>query len=394
MLYWFAIWREFKLSIAEILSVFPNISVLYSAKNIMIIDWLNEDDILNKASILWGTIKIFELKIITDMENILSNISNIWSNFDSKFNYWLNIFWEEKIKLSKILMDVKRYLKWNNISSRFVNKNDINLSSAQILWNSLLKKWADLNIVDLGDIFYFWKTIWVQDIDSYSARDYWKSRDMDVWMLPPKLSQMMINLSRTNTNKINSLYDPFIGLWTILIEWAYMWIKNLYWSDFNEKMIQESKSNLWNLKQIISWLNINIILADARDTDTNMILKWNEIDSIVTEWFLWEVITQKNINLDRISIQKSNLWKLYKKFFSGLKTIWFNWIIVICFPFWDFKWKYLYFEEIYEILNEYCDILPLFNWDFDFRETKSWSLLYKRQKQLVWREIFKLKIKR
>jgi hypothetical protein len=26
-------------------------------------------------------------------------------------------------------------------------------------------------------------------------------------------------------------------------------------------------------------------------------------------------------------------------------------------------------------------------------ETKVWSLLYKREKQLVWREIFKLKIK-
>ena len=104
-------------------------------------------------------------------------------------------------------------------------------------------------------------------------------------------------------------------------------------------------------------------------------------------------MTQKNINLDRISIQRKNLSKLYEKFFSGLKTIWFDWIVVICFPFWDFKWKYLYFEEIYDILNNYCEILPLFPSEFDFKETKSGSLLYKRQKQLVWREIFKLSIK-
>jgi tRNA G10 N-methylase Trm11 len=393
MLYWFAIWREFKLSIAEILAIFPDATTLYSEKSIMIMDWISAEEVLKKAPTLGWTIKIFELKIATDMDSILSSISNIGSTSISKFNYGLNLYWEEKIRLAKMLMNVKRHLKWENISSRFVNKNDVNLSSAQILWNSLLKKWADLNIVDLGWIYYFWRTVWVQDIDAYSARDYWKSRDMDIWMLPPKLSQMMINISRNPEDKIENIYDPFIWLWTILIEWAYMGIKKLYWSDFNPKMVQESKSNLWNLKSNISWLEINIIEADARDTNTNDILKNNKIDCIITEWFLWEVMTQKNITNDRINVQKNNLSKLYEKFFSGLKTVWFDWNIVISFPFWDVKWKYVFFEEVYDILNDYCDILPLFPSEFDFKETKSWSLLYKRQKQLVWREIFKLKIK-
>lgn len=393
MLYGFAIWREFKLSIAEILSVFPDAWVLYSEKSVMIMDGINNEEVLEKAPSLGWTIKIFELKIATDMDSMLSSIANIGSTSISKFNYGLNLFWEEKIRLAKMLMNVKRHLKWEKISSRFVNKNDVNLSSAQIIWNSLLKKWADLNIVDLGWIYYFWRTIWVQDIDAYSARDYGKSRDMDIWMLPPKLSQMMINISRNSNEEIENLYDPFIWLGTILIEWAYMWIKNLYWSDFNPKMVQESKSNLWNLKSKISWLDIEIIEADARDTSTNNILKNNKIDCIITEWFLWEVMTQKNITNDRIYIQKNNLSKLYEKFFSWLKTIWFEWSIVISFPFWDVKWKYVFFEEIYDILNDYCDILPLFPSEFDFKETKSWSLLYKRQKQLVWREIFKLRIK-
>jgi tRNA G10 N-methylase Trm11 len=212
--------------------------------------------------------------------------------------------------------------------------------------------------------------------------------------LPPKLSQMMINLSRTDEKyDISNIYDPFVWLGTILIEWAYMWIKDLFWSDFNPKMIQESKSNLWNLKSKFSELKIEIIESDARDTNENNILKNNKIDSIVTEWFLWEIMTQKNITIDRINIQKNNLSKLYDKFFSGLQSVWFDWIIVISFPFWDVKWKYVFLEEIYEVLNNYCEILPIFPSEFDFKETKSWSLLYKRQKQLVWREIFKLKIK-
>ncbi len=393
MLYWFQLWREFKLSIGELLSVFPNISVIYSAKSVLILDWLNQEEIIKKANILGWTIKIFELWLQWSVEGILDKISLLAWNYSNKFNYWLNIFGDSDLNLAKLLIQTKRYLKNKQISSRFVNKNEKNLSSAQILWNSLLKKWVDLNIVDLGWVYYFGKTIWVQDIDAYSARDYGKSRDMDIWMLPPKLSQMMINLSRNNWKGIDSLYDPFVGLWTILIEWAYMWIKKLFWSDFNSKMVQESKSNLWNLKSKISGLNIEIIEADARDTNENKILKNNEIDCMVTEWFLWEVMTQKNINLDRINIQKKNLSKLYEKFFSWLKIAWFDWNIVISFPFWDLKWKYVFFEEIYEILEKYCEILPLFPSGFDFKETKSGSLLYKRQKQLVWREIFKLKIK-
>jgi len=393
MLYWFQLWREFKLSIAELFSVFPNMEVIYSEKSVMIVDWLDEISILEKSPIIWGTIKIFELNLYTTTDSILSEISKVWSIFNSKFNYWISIFGVNNLKLPRMLIDVKRHLKSEWISSRYVNKNDVNLSSAQILWNSLLKKWADFNVVDMWDVFYFGRTIWVQDIDAYSARDYGKSRDMDIWMLPPKLSQMMINISRNRGDKIKKLYDPFVGLWTILIEWAYMWIKKLFGSDFNPKMVQESKSNMWNLKSKFSGFTFDIIEADARDMSENIFLQNNNIDSIVSEWFLWEIMTQKNISMDRIDVQKKNLSKLYEKFFSWLKSVWFEWNIVISFPFWDVKWKYFFFDDIYKILNKYCDVLPLFPSEFDFKETKSWSLLYKRDKQLVWREVFKLKIK-
>lgn len=393
MLYWFQLWREFKLSIAEIFSVFPWVDVIYSAKSIMIVDNLEKEEILRKSNNLWWTIKIFELKLLSDKNDILENIWNIWSNFESKFNYWLSIFWETNLKLDKLLIDTKRYLKNENISSRYVNKNDSNLSSAQIIWNSLVKKWVDLNVVDLNQVFYFGKTIWVQDIDAYSARDYGKSRDMIIWMLPPKLSQMMINISRNDWEKIYNLYDPFVWLGTVLIEWAYMGINNLFWSDYNPKMVQASKSNLWNLKAKLSDFDYKIIEADARDINENQILLNTKIDSIVSEWFLWEIMTQKNISMDRIDIQRKNLSKLYSKFFSWLKEVKYDWVIVISFPFWDMKWKYHFFDEIYGILDEYCEVLQLFPTWFDFKETKTWSLLYKRDKQLVWREIFKLKMK-
>jgi len=78
----------------------------------------------------------------------------------------------------------------------------------------------------------------VQDIENYSKRDYGKTRDMEVGMLPPKLAQMMLNIAASchactprginsygrNLSKKDSgissktgmtnikVYDPFCGL--------------------------------------------------------------------------------------------------------------------------------------------------------------------------------------
>ena len=384
MLYWFLLWREFKLSIAEILAVFPNAKIIYSWKSVLILNWITKEEILQKADNLWWTIKIFELNLKTDKQEIFEEVLEYAKTKDWKFNYWFNLFPEKQEKIKKYLIEIKRFLQKNWISSRYVNKNDKNLSSAQILGNNLLKKWIDFNLVDLNWIFYFWKTIWVQNIDEYSSRDYGKSRDMQTWMLPPKLAQIMINLSLSSNNSVlSSIYDPFVGLWTILIEAKRMWIKWLCGSDLNEKMVELAKQNSnWKIEK----LNAKFV---------NEVSFWDEIKTwnIVTEWYLWEIMTRKNISFDRIKKQKESLKKIYEWFFSSLKKWWFFWNIVISFPFWDLNWKYIFLEEIYDILNKYCEIQALFPSEFNFKETKSWSLLYKRAKQLVGREIFKLKIK-
>lgn len=397
-MYWFQLWREFKLSIAEILSIFSEAELIYSASSVLILNNISEDDILNKADSLWWTIKIFQLALLPDEQSILDNIISLSKWCEWKFKYSLNHFWEKSLNAESLLKKSKRAFKEQEISARYFNKDDAsNLSSAQIIWNSILKKGFDLNIVDIWEIYYFWKTIWVQDIDAYSKRDYWKTRDMDIGMLPPKLSQMMINLSsekwKVKSEKWITIYDPFCGLWTVLIEWAHMGIKNLFWSDFNPDMVKATKENLSKLQSNFNFY-FEVNLFDARDMWDNPILKKNNISIIVTEGFLWEIMTKKNISIDRINIQRNNLSKLYEKFFSWLKNLWFEWVIVISFPFWEFNWKHIYFKEIYDILEKYASIIPLFPKEFNFSETKSGSLLYKRNNQLVWREIFKLTIKK
>lgn len=158
-------------------------------------------------------------------------------------------------------------------------------------------------------------------------------------------------------------------------------------------MVETSYANLENLfnKQWLSW-KVDTIKLNAKFIEESPYFdSW--VDAIVTEGYLWEVMTQKNISLDRIEKQRESLTKIYEWFFAGLSKIKFKGNVVISFPFWEIKWKYFYFEEIYSILEKYCEVESLLDESTWFYPTKVGSLLYKREKQLVWREIFKLKIK-
>jgi tRNA G10 N-methylase Trm11 len=368
----FILWREYKLSIAELLSVFPEWKAVFWDKEFLVLEWISKNNILLKANTLGWTIKIIEMwedSILKDAE------THEW-----KFRYWINVYtsWKE---LKEILNKTKKNLKNAWISSRFVNNDFKNLSSAQILWEKLIERWTDYNYItrEKNKEMSFWKTIWVQDINAYSKRDFSKDRDMQTGMLPPKLAQIMLNIWNVKT----SILDPFVWLWTILIEADLMWFKGLYWSDLNEKMVEYSKKNLkwkWEFEKLnAKFINESKFLSKA--------------DLIVTEWYLWEIMTKKNISTDRIQKQKESLNSLYEPFFANLQKANFTWTIVISFPFWEVNWKYVYLTEIYDILNKYCKIQNLLPNDFENLATKAWSLLYKRDNQLVGREVFKLGIR-
>ena len=398
--FWFQLWREWKLSIAEILAIFPDSEILFSGSSVLILWNILKEDILVNFSKIWWTIKVFELELQPDLEAVYSEILEYSQKSEWKFKYSLNLFWSKNLKLENILKNTKKIFKSKNISARYFNKDDWkNLSSGQIIWNNILKKWFDFNLVDLWGIFYFWKTIQVQDIDSYSKRDFSKNRDMQVGMLPPKLCQIMINIWRKNIFKnIENLniYDPFVGLATVLVEALNMGILWVFWSDLNEKMVDESRKNISDFisKNLLKNISFKIEKLNAKFINESEILQKEKIDLIVTEWYLWEIMTKKNISLDRINKQKESLLSIYSKFFENLAKVDFSWKIVICFPFWELNWKYIYFSEILETLQKHCIIESIFeNTEFNLA-TKTWSLLYKREKQLVWREIFKLKIRK
>lgn len=396
--FWFQLWREWKLSIAELINFFPKSEIIFCGSLVLILGNIEKSYLQENFYKLGWTIKIFELDFFANIEDIYESILETALNTEWKFKYSLNLFWEKSLKLENILKKTKNLLKNKSISARYFNKDDWkNLSSAQILGNSILKKWFDFNIINLWNIFYFGKTLEVQDIDAYSKRDFSKNRDMQVGMLPPKLCQMMINIWKESKDcESKNVYDPFVWLGTVLIEALNMWIPQVFWSDLSEKMVDESRKNISDFisKNLLKNISFKIEKLNAKFINESEILQKEKIDLIVTEWYLWEIMTKKNISLDRINKQKESLLSIYSKFFENLAKVDFSWRIVICFPFWELNGKFIYFNEILEILNKFCVIENIFKNSEINLSSKSGSLLYKREKQLVWREIFKLKIKK
>ncbi len=383
----FQLWREFKLSLWEVFQLFPKNEIVYADKTVCILDVQDSESIIKIASRMWGVIKI--IKLFQDYRGKPQfSICDIAEKYEGKFAYGVSLLWWDT-NLKAILIEIKKTLKAKGISSRFVNKDFKSLSSAQILGENLVKKGSDFTIVIADDTEYFGQTIWVQDINAYSKRDYGKARDMQVGMLPPKLSQIMINISGGS-----QVYDPFCGLGTILIESILMGNTSVFGSDISPENIEKTKQNLnFARKEFQNNLKTSLTqVLDAKWISSSPFLKKSDV--IVTEWYLGQVFHKHSVTQEKINIEKKNLLDIYTKFFAGLQKANYSWVIVICFPFWEMRGKYSYFNEVYDLIQKYCKNLPILPKHEEFKHTRSGSLLYKRPDQVVGREIFKLKLKK
>jgi SAM-dependent methyltransferase len=169
------------------------------------------------------------------------------------------------------------------------------------------------------------KTEAVQDFKNLSFRDFGRpERDDASGMIPPKLAQIMLNLSgkipavgtqylafppdrtqylacppdRTQSIAfLPNLLDPFCGSGTVLMEAALIGFKNLIGSDISEKAIADTKQNLaWVAEK---FPNFKFFLRQAQDgqfsnfklfnisaTEISTKVNNNSVDAIVTEPYL------------------------------------------------------------------------------------------------------------
>ncbi|MDF2378997.1 MAG: hypothetical protein P1V18_02110 [Candidatus Gracilibacteria bacterium] len=325
---------------------------------------------------LGGTIKICEVVQGDLIEHIIQNSKN------EKILFGVSQYSGHK-RLSVVLMEVKNELKKEGRNCRFLNKNFANISSGQLNKSNILEKGIDLVLCHTkGDSFWA-QTIAFQNIDAYSHRDYDKPRrDMKVGMMPPKLTQIMINFA--HAKKGSAIYDPFCGLGTTLLETALMGYQPIG-SDIKGRLVGNSIQNLeWMIKEFgeanpqLSTVNSQMVFQhDATQPFPQKSFPRNL--SVVTEGYLGPPLLQfpqKDQQQEIFDL----LDGINSKFFSEISQI----IpsanrIVMSFPYFRSKKEKVFYPE--DRLQKYAEKND-FVIENEFR-----SLLYERETQTVGREI-------
>ena len=209
---------------------------------------------------LGGTIKIIEIVddykgTIFQLDKLLTRehlIKNYFAQTKSKINFGFSVYSTKSLVYSEInwlrnfAYQTKRRLK-DRHSVRYVDEKNFDLSSVMVANNKLVETGAEIVIIKQESNFMVGRTRTVQDFRSYVQRDMDKpSPNPKVGMLPPKLAQMITNLSRSANHK--QVFDPFCGSGIILQE-ALLFNLEILGSDINEEAVASTQDNLkWLVK--------------------------------------------------------------------------------------------------------------------------------------------------
>lgn len=272
------------LSLAEIAS-------LFEVENISL-NWFitKNESKLNPETIksLGGIIKFGE--IVSSCPNLGELDEIIYQklidlNRDSKISFGLSFYGfktKDFFKLKKIGLNIKKNLRQDKISARVVSGENNQLSSATVENNNLIKKGAEFVILKNGDEILIGKTIAVQAFKELSFRDFGRpQRDDKSGMLPPKVAQIMINLSQTKKDEL--VLDPFCGSGTIPGELLLMGYKKIIGTDISDKAVSDSRENIkWLENNFQIKANVEIFQSPAQNISREI----KKVKTIVTEPYL------------------------------------------------------------------------------------------------------------
>lgn len=399
--YFFVLGNNPTLSIAEISAIFPNAKKEIINKDILIIK--SEQDINPKNLIkkLGGTIKIGniqnEITDITNYKNILICAKNliIINAIKGKFKFGISYYGNKKINTNVVGMEIKKYLRGKKISCRWVTSKESTLSSVVVEQNKLTSKGIEIILIKKDNNILIGKTLSTQPFKEISRRDYGRpARDDKSGMIPPKLAQIMINLTESphKNNKDTILLDPFCGSGTILTEAMLLGYKNIIGSDISQIAINDTGINIEWIKKNYECQMTNYKLIKSDIIQLSKFVKPSSVDKIITEPYLGPQRGQFNIyktiqELEKLYAQSLNEFK---------KIIKKNGKIVMIWPIFTKKTKsgsnqMLFASNINQTLfNGFKIINPipreLKNNKF-IKLTQRNTIIYGREGQKIWREI-------
>lgn len=217
----------------------------------------------------------------------------------------------------KLGFEVKSILKERGVSARFVVSKEPTLSSVVLKKNGLLSGGAEFVLLPQGSGYVLGVTEAAQDVDSWSHRDFGRPRrNAKQGMFPPKLARMLLNLTGKRIAGA-SVFDPFCGSGTVLMEAAVLGATRLVGSDISDTAVEDTKKNLAWLSGTVPMHPPELHVSDARDVSS---LITTPVDIIVTETYLGR--PRKGVET-RAELQEtiSYVERLYRDCFTKLRDV-------------------------------------------------------------------------
>ena len=395
MRYFFILGRTPTLSIAELSSVFnlnknEKFTGCLTSSNVFIVETDEKIDAKKIINRLGGIIKVGILNKETknlNIENIKNEITDSIKTDDiqGKFKFGISYYGKRKFNIKPLAMETKKYLKEKGISCRWVTckGNAQTLSSVIVKQNRLVDGGAEIVLIEDNNKILIGQTITVQPFKELSFRDYGRpARDDRSGMIPPKLAQIMINLSQAKQDEI--ILDPFCGSGTILTEAMLIGYDNLVGADISEKAISDTEKNVQWIIDNYQLRITNYELFNKNAAGLSKFIKGKSVDAVVTEPYLGP-------QRGKIDVKKTvqELEQLYSKSLIEFKKILKpDGRIVMIFP--VFTNNNFQNRLINPNLNGFKIINPIpknLRNNKIIKLTDRKTIIYGRPGQKVWREI-------
>lgn len=318
-----------------------------------------------------------------------------WAQTEQKivfgFSLYGTIAQQHRKKFDAIGMSLKKSLTAEGYAARYVAAAEHALTSVQVTKNSMVDRGAEIVIISGLHGCYLGITKTVQNFEAYSSRDYDRpQRDAVSGMLPPKLAQILINLSGARPNQ--HILDPFCGSGTIIQESLLMGWQRVTGSDISSRAIADSTENVEWLRQHYPDLPGTATLHTVDVSKLTDVIQINDVEAIVTEPYLGPPVRSEPEVIEMLTIVQELETLYLAAFRSFAQVLRFGGQVAIVFPL--FKTRHgIYSLKILETLqamgfhriNPLPDELSLFA---KVGPTARGSLIYQRPGQRVEREIF------
>lgn len=314
---------------------------------------------------------------------IAQHYSKQWQHYEGKITLGISVygFNVPTRDIQKTGLIIKGKLKNSTASIRLVPNQEAALSTATSHHNKLglSPNKVELLVIQGRKSVIVAESTGAQNITALAARDQGRpKRDAFVGMLPPKLAQMLINLTGVPSGRI---LDPFCGTGVVLQE-ALLLGYEVYGTDLADKMIDFTEQNLAWLKKTYSLSKADITLHQGDAMDTT----WKKpIDAIAAEGYLGQPFSAPP-SASKLTEVRGNCNFIIGGFLKNLHTqLSDDAVVVIAVPAWKDKEGYFTHLPLAQNPEKFgFEKVP-------FTTISPEQLLYFRPDQVVAREILVLK---